>query len=71
MALPVFIRRVRSIVHLYRTSPKAERHTLQDCLCCLETLAAMTLAPAVTDVVLPPSSRLKVSLHYNVPRISG
>jgi hypothetical protein len=28
-------------------------------LCCLDTLAAMTLAPAVTDVVLPPQSRVK------------
>ena len=61
MALPVFLKRVRSILHLYRASPKAERHILQGCLCCLETLAAMTLAPAVTDVALPPSSRLKVS----------
>ena len=64
MALPVFLKRVRSILHLYRTSPKAERHILQGCLCCLETLAAMTLAPAVTDIVLPPSSRLKVSSSH-------
>ena len=66
VALPVFLKRVRSILHLYRTSPKAERHLLQGCLCCLETLAAMTLAPAVTDVVLPPSSRLKVRLDHPV-----
>ncbi len=69
-ALPVFLQRVRSILHLYRTSPKAERHILQGCLCCLETLAAMTLAPAVTDVVLPPSSRLKVSSRYPVLAIA-
>ena len=58
----MFVQRVRSILEQYRASPKADRHTLQDCLCCLETLAAMTLAPAVTDVVLPPHSRIKASL---------
>jgi hypothetical protein len=60
VALPVFMRRVRSILEQYRSS-KADRHTLQDCLCCLETLAAMTLAPSVTDVVLQPHSRIKAS----------
>ena len=69
VALPVFLKRVRSILHLYRTSPKAERHILQGCLCCLETLAAMTLAPAVTDVVLPPSSRLKVRPGHAVLKL--
>ena len=64
MALPVFLRRVRIILHTYRASTKAEGHVLQDCLCCLETLAAMTLAPAVTDVVLLQGSRLKVGLHH-------
>ncbi len=64
VALPVFLRRVRSILHTYRASTKAERHVLQDCLCCLETLAAMTLAPAVTEVVLLQGSRLKVGLHH-------
>ena len=70
VALPVYVRRVRSILEQYRASPKADRHTLQDCLCCLETLAAMTLAPSVTDVVLQPHSRIKASLGCEMPVIS-
>ncbi len=60
IALPVFLRRVKSILREYRTSKNADRLQLENCLCCLDTLAAMTLSPAVTDVVLPPGSRLKV-----------
>lgn len=60
LALPVFLRRVKSTLQDSGTSKTADRLQLEKCLCCLDTLAAMTLAPAVTDAVLPPGSRLKV-----------
>ncbi len=60
LALPVFLRRVKSTLQDSGSSKTADRLQLEKCLCCLDTLAAMTLAPAVTDAVLPPGSRLKV-----------
>ncbi|BDA41918.1 Protein MON2 homolog [Coccomyxa sp. Obi] len=67
IALPVFLRRVKSILREYRTSKNADRLQLENCLCCLDTLAAMTLSPAVTDVVLPPGSRLKALVRARRP----
>lgn len=66
MALPVFLRRVKSMLHEYRSGKAADRLQLDNCLCCLDMLTAMTLAPAVTDSVLPPGSRLKVALDVNL-----
>ncbi len=64
IALPVFLQRARSTLRAYRSSKSMDRLLSDNCLCCIDTLAAMTLAPAVTDVVLPPASRLKVPSYY-------
>lgn len=67
IALPVFLQRARSVLREYRSAKSAERLLSDNCLCCLDTLAAMTLSPAVTDVVLPPASRLKVLSNLQMP----
>ena len=60
-ALPVFLERARAVLgaHAAAPAPNQDRLSLDLLLCCLDTLGAMTLAPAVTDTVLPTQSRVK------------
>ena len=59
VALPVFLERARAVLGAHAATPNQDRLGLDMALCCLDALGAMTLAPGVTDSVLPPQSRVK------------
>ena len=67
----MFLERARAVLGgAGRRVSTPERLELDMLLCCLDTLAAMTLAPAVTDVVLPPQSRVKVRTVPRCPELN-
>jgi hypothetical protein len=67
-ALPQLLQRAERMLSSHSASTSApqsaaeEEASMEDFQCMLEVLQALTVSPAITDAVLPPSGPIKVPL---------